>query len=66
MIPFRVFDREKKITWIVLNFQPGSAEHAGQYLVAREDDSQHDGTIKLLSLEEMCKLRLVDFYEDQD
>lgn len=64
MVPFRVFDRENKTTWIVLNYHPG--KDGGQYLVAREDDSSQDGELSLLSAEDISKFRLVDFYDDQE
>mgnify|MGYP005610809551 CR=1 FL=1 len=64
MVPFRVFDRENKITWIVLNYHPG--QNGGQYLVAREDDSNQDGEMSVLSADEISKYRLVDFYEEQE
>ena len=60
MIPFRIFDRQKKEMWIVLNFHPEKSS----YLVAKEDDGDNDGAMKLLSSEEMCKMRLIDFLND--
>lgn len=62
MLPFRVFDREKKVTWIVLNFQPDAT--GGTYLVAREDDSNQDGEISCLSIAEIRRLRLVGLYNE--
>ena len=44
MVPFRVFNRETKNMWVVLNYQPGTAPNdRGTYLVAREDDNEKDG-----------------------
>ena len=64
MVPFRVFDRNNKTTWIVLNHQPGN--EGGTYLVAREDDSERDGEMSILSASEISGFRLVDFYDEQD
>lgn len=64
MVPFRVFDRERKEMWIVLNFHPG--QDGGSYLLAREDESDADGEMKLLASREMEKLRLVDFLDESD
>lgn len=61
MIPFRVFDRQNKVTWIVINYHPG--EKGGTYLVSREDDSDEDGQLTLIPASEMPSFRLVDFYE---
>lgn len=61
MVPFRIFDRESKQTWIVLNFHPD--DNGGEYLAAREDDSQEDGNIELLSSETVVGCRMVGFVE---
>lgn len=65
MVPFRIFDRENKEMWIVLNYHPGQGD-AGSYLIAREDDSEKDGEMKLLPAAEMKRLRLVDFLDEED
>jgi len=65
MVPFRVYDREKKEMWIVLNFH-GSAPNGGQYLLAREDDSESDGEMRLVNAGDMVKLKLVDFLDEVD
>jgi hypothetical protein len=62
MVPFRIYDRENKEMWIVLNFHP----NAGSYLVAREDDSESDGEMRLVKVEEMTKFKLVDFLDEVD
>jgi hypothetical protein len=64
MVPFRVFDRDKKEMWIVLNFQP--AGEGGHYLVAKEDDSEDDGIMKLIPAKDFVKFRLVDFLDEPD
>jgi hypothetical protein len=64
MIPFRVYDRDKKITWVVLNYH--EAAQGGQYLVARNDDSKEDGQISTLTVEQMKSLRLLDFCDEHE
>ncbi len=64
MVPFRVFDREKKEMWIVLNYQNGGT--TGSYLMSREDDGDGDGEMRLVPAEGMVKYRLVDFLEESD
>ena len=64
MVPFRVFDRDKKEMWIVLNYQPGGT--AGSYLLSREDDGESDGELRIVKAEDMLKFRLVDFLEEAD
>ncbi len=65
MVPFRVFDKERKEMWIVLNYHPGGQD-GGSYLLAREDDSDADGEMRLLPTKDMDKLRLVDFLDETD
>ena len=64
MIPFRVFHRENKEMWIVLNYQTGATVADGRYLIAKEDDSETDGIMKLVSAEDLVKYRLVDFLDE--
>ena len=67
MVPFRVFDREKKEMWVVLNYHSGAAaSNEGTYLLAREDDSDQDGELTIVSAQEMIKFRLVDFLDEGD
>lgn len=67
MVPFRVFNRETKNMWVVLNYQPGTAPNdRGTYLVAREDDNEKDGEMAIVSADELAKYRLVDFLEEGD
>lgn len=67
MVPFRVFSRETKNMWVVLNYQPGTAANdRGSYLVAREDDDEKDGEMAIISADELAKYRLVDFLDDSD
>lgn len=64
MVPFRVFDRDKKEMWIVLNFHMDP--QGGSYLLAREDDSEQDGIMRLVTPSEITKMRLVDFLDEGD
>lgn len=67
MVPFRVFNRESKEMWIVLNYHPGtSGGDDGTYLLAREDDNEKDGEIAILGAKELAKFRLVDFLDEGD
>ena len=62
MMPFKVYDRSKKITWIVLNYHPN--QEGGEYLVAREDDTnKKDGDLGVMTAEEIAKHRMVGFVE---
>jgi len=64
MIPFRVYDRDKREMWIVLNYQNGDG--MGNYLVAKEDETEADGEMKIISPQELTKLKLVDFLEEAE
>ncbi|MDD9952176.1 MAG: hypothetical protein OXT67_11495 [Zetaproteobacteria bacterium] len=57
MQPFRIFDKSKKATYLVLNYQPG--EKGGSYLVARDDESSEDGKIAILAPEDIAKCQMV-------
>ena len=60
MIPFKVFDRDKKVTWLIINFH--ATPNGGQYLAALEDDStEKDGNLHLLDAEELTNYRLIGF-----
>lgn len=65
MVPFRIFDRENKEMWIVLNYQAGSGPN-GSYLISREDDGDSDGELRIIRAEDIVKFRLVDFLEEAD
>lgn len=64
MIPFKLFDKNEKITWIVLNYQNTGKD--GQYLIAREDDSDLDGEIKIVSAEELTNWKLLGFVQEHE
>lgn len=61
MIPFRVFNRDKKEMWIVLNFQPGS--DGGGYLASRQVDSDAEGELALIPAKDFLKYRFEGFIE---
>lgn len=62
MVPFRVFDREKKELWIVLNHH----SHDGSYMAAREDDADRDFEMRVIPATELAGMRFVDFLDDND
>jgi hypothetical protein len=62
MVPFRVYDKSAREMWIVLNYH--SKEDA--YLLAREDDSDADGEMKIVSSRDMTKFKLVDFLDEAE
>lgn len=70
MIPFRVFDQEKRQLWQIINHHQGS--DGGQYLAALdgedpEDDEQGiDGEIRLIPAADIVKYKFVDFIEEVD
>ena len=64
MLPFKIFDRDQKTTWVILNYHPDA--DGGSYLGARDDDSDQDGEIVLLTLEQVMKCKMVGFVEDPE
>jgi hypothetical protein len=62
MVPFRVYDKAAREMWIVLNYQ-GKED---TYLLAREDESDADGEMKIIASKEMTKFRLVDFLDEAE
>jgi hypothetical protein len=48
--------------WIVLSYQ--SKEDS--YLVAREDDSDADGEMRIIAAKDMLKFKLVDFLDEAE
>ena len=62
MVPFRIYDKAAREMWIVLNYH--SKEDA--YLLAREDDSDADGEMRIISSKEMSKFKLVDFLDEAE
>lgn len=66
MVPFRVFHRENKELWIVLNYHPGGAAgDGGSYLLAKDDDTDKDGEMSLIPAKDLVKYKLVDFMEEE-
>lgn len=67
MVPFRAFDREKREMWIVLNYHPSAAAgDQGTYLAALEDADERDWEMRVFSVGDLAKFRLVDFLEGDD
>lgn len=64
MVPFRVYDRDNKITWVIINYHPDY--QGGTYLAARDDDTDKDRELSLLSVADVAKLRMVDFLDESD
>jgi hypothetical protein len=62
MVPFRVYDRTNREMWIVLNYHSKD----DSYLVAREDDSESDGDMQIMTSSNLAKLKLVDFLEETE
>lgn len=65
MVPFRVFDREKKQMWQVINYHP-DPESGGSYLATKEDDSDSDGDMQIIAAKDLVKFRFVDFLEEAE
>jgi len=63
MVPFRVFDREKKQMWQIINYHPGS-NSSGTYLATKEDDDASDGDMRIIPAEELANFKFVDFLEE--
>lgn len=64
MVPFRVFDKENKEMWVILNYHSQSGGE-GSYLAAREDDTDKDGEIQIIPAGQLSRFRLVDFLEEE-
>lgn len=64
MVPFRVFDREKKQMWQIINYHPGSAGSEGSYLATKEDDDASDGDMRIIPSDELAGFKFVDFLEE--
>ncbi|MBP9707060.1 MAG: hypothetical protein KBD78_05405 [Oligoflexales bacterium] len=66
MIPFRLFNRDKKEMWMVVEKLPAK-DQKGRFLCAKEDeDAQKDGVLKIFDEDELLKMRFVDFLEESD
>lgn len=62
MLPFKIFDKKSKKTWLIINYHPNAK--GGTYLAAREDDSQQDGELTLLTLEDIIGCRMLEFISE--
>ncbi len=65
MLPFRVFDKEKKQMWQVINYHPG-ANSEGSYLATKEDDDATDGDMRIITAQELVNFKFVDFLEEAE
>jgi hypothetical protein len=65
MIPFRVFDRDKKRMWQIINYHPHST-NGGHYLATKEDDGESDGDIELIAATDLTKMKFVDFLDEAE
>ena len=64
MIPFRVYSKEEKTTWVVVNHNPGS--NGGTYLAYREDHEDLDGVLEHVTSERLLGMKMVNFIEEAD
>jgi hypothetical protein len=62
MVPYRIYDKAAREMWIVLSYH--SKEDS--YLVAREDDSDADGEMRIIASKDMLKFKLVDFLDEAE
>jgi hypothetical protein len=65
MVPFRVFDREKKQMWQIINYHPDTLS-GGSYLATREDDSEADGDMEIIPARQLVNFKFVDFLDEVD
>jgi len=64
MIPFRVYSKEEKTTWVIVNHNPGS--NGGTYLAYREDHEELDGVLEHLDGNKLIGLKMVNFVEESE
>ena len=64
MVPFRVFDRDQKQMWQIINYHPDS--NGGSYLATREDDSEQDGDMKIIPAKTIEGFKFIEFVEESD
>ena len=62
MVPFRVFDKEAKQLWLVVNYHASS----DTYLMAQEDDAERDYALVRVESAKMEQYRFIDFVEGAD
>lgn len=67
MVPFRVYNREKKEMWVVVNQLVAEKSGQTRFLCAKEDnDAKTDGIMKVFTEKDLLKLRFVDFIDDTE
>jgi hypothetical protein len=64
MIPFRVYSKEEKTTWVIVNHNPGT--NGGQYLAYREDHEELDGILEVIPSDKLTGMKMVNFIEEAD
>lgn len=64
MIPFRVYSKEEKTTWVIVNHNPGP--NGGTYLGYREDHEELDGLLEHIDANKLIGLKMVGFIEESD
>jgi hypothetical protein len=64
MIPFRVYSKEEKTTWVVVNHNPGA--NGGTYLAYREDHEELDGVLELVATDQLLGMKMVNFIEEAE
>lgn len=63
MVPFRVHDRKEKTTWVIINYHASQ----GTYLAYRQqDDSDDDGVLVELKVEDVTGCRMIDFVSERE
>ena len=62
MVPFKVFDRQNKQIWLVLNYHPDSK--GGKYLAALENDEDTDGEMQIIDSAQLVKFKFLEFLEE--
>ena len=63
MQPFRVHDRKEKTTWVIINYH----ESKGTYLAYRQqDDSDDDGILIELDVDNVKGCRMIDFMTEAE
>ena len=63
MVPFRVFDKENKVMWQIINYHPHQGAE-GAYLATKEDDDTTDGDMRIIPAAELAGFKFVDFLEE--
>jgi len=61
MLPFRIHDRKEKTTWVIINYHSSKET----YLAYRQqDDSEDDGVLVELSVDQVTGCGMIDFVSE--